>query len=67
MNIHTAYRALSSAELVRPKCPRCGATILMAERASFNPDGRIRHAWSCDDCGQEFTTSIRALGAPAHA
>jgi hypothetical protein len=31
----------------------------MAEESAFNLKGRIRHAWSCDDCAHEFVTSIR--------
>jgi RNase P subunit RPR2 len=42
----------------RPKCPRCGSVLLVAEESEFNLKGRIRHAWSCDDCGHEFVTSI---------
>jgi ribosomal protein S27AE len=62
MNIQTGFRALSSAELSQPRCPRCGSVVLMAERAAFNPDGCIRHTWSCDDCSHEFVTSIRMRG-----
>ena len=43
----------------RPKCPRCGIVLLIAEESRFNIRGRIDHAWSCDDCGNEFMTSIR--------
>jgi transposase-like protein len=42
----------------RPKCPRCGSVLLIAEESAFNVKGRIRHAWTCDDCAYEFTTSI---------
>ncbi len=42
----------------RPKCPRCGSVLLIAEESAFNVKGRIRHAWSCDDCAHEFVTSI---------
>ena len=67
MNIQTAYRAPSKPKLTRPECPSCGSIVLMAERAAFNPDGRIRHTWSCDDCGHEFVTSIRMRGRqPRH-
>lgn len=41
----------------RPKCPRCGSILLIAEESQFNLS-RIRHAWTCDDCGHEFVTSI---------
>jgi hypothetical protein len=42
----------------RPKCPRCGSVLLIAEESAFNLRGRIRHAWSCDECAHEFVTSI---------
>ena len=42
----------------RPKCPRCGSILLIAEESAFNLRGRIRHAWACDDCSYEFVTSI---------
>jgi RNase P subunit RPR2 len=45
-------------DLRRPKCPRCGSVLLIAEQSAFNLKGRIRHAWSCDDCTHEFVTSI---------
>jgi DNA-directed RNA polymerase subunit RPC12/RpoP len=44
--------------LGRPKCPRCGSVLLIAEQSEFNLKGRIRHVWSCDDCAHEFVTSI---------
>jgi DNA-directed RNA polymerase subunit RPC12/RpoP len=58
MDIQIAFRTPSNADLRRPKCPGCGSTLLIAEQSVFNPDGRIRHTWSCDDCGKEFVTSI---------
>jgi ribosomal protein S27AE len=42
----------------RPKCPRCGSTLLIAEESKFVLKGRIRHSWSCDECAHEFVTSI---------
>jgi hypothetical protein len=47
--------------LGRPNCPRCGSILLIAEESRFNVRGRIDHAWSCDDCGNAFVTSIRLL------
>ncbi len=60
MNIHPACRAESAApqNYGRPKCPRCGSVLLVAEESEFNLEGRIRHLWSCDDCDHEFVTSI---------
>lgn len=48
-------------EFRRPKCPRCGATLLVAEHSAFSLNGGVRHNWSCDDCGNEFVTSVRVL------
>jgi RNase P subunit RPR2 len=42
----------------RPRCPRCGSILMMAEESAFNLKGRICHAWSCDDCAHQFVTSI---------
>jgi hypothetical protein len=52
---------LEPPSLGRPNCPRCGSILLMAEESRFNVRGRIDHAWSCDDCGNAFVTSIRLL------
>ncbi len=61
-------RFLASENLSRPKCPRCGSVLLVAEESRFNANaftadaskamGRIDHDWSCDDCGHGFRTSI---------
>lgn len=61
MSIHSACHAEHAAtqEFGRPKCPRCGSVLLVAEESEFNLSGCIRHAWSCDDCNHEFVTSIR--------
>jgi predicted RNA-binding Zn-ribbon protein involved in translation (DUF1610 family) len=52
-------RTLAAAKLSRPNCPECGSVLLVAEESWFSANGRIDHAWSCDDCGNEFLTSIR--------
>jgi ribosomal protein S27AE len=52
-------RALGNSDLGRPNCPRCGNVLFVAEESLFDLSGRIDHAWSCDDCGNEFVTSIR--------
>jgi transposase-like protein len=60
MSIQSACHGheIARRELGRPKCPRCGSVLLVAEESEFNLKGRIRHAWSCDDCNHEFVTSI---------
>jgi len=45
-------------DLGRPKCPRCGSVLLIAEESEFDVKGHIRHIWSCDDCAHKFVTSI---------
>ncbi len=59
MNIETACQAPSARDLGRPNCPRCGSMLLVAEQSAFTRKGHVRHRWSCDDCGNEFVTSIR--------
>ena len=63
MNIQATSGVASKAKLTRPQCPRCGSIVLMAARAAFNPSGRIRHTWSCEECAHEFVTSISMVGA----
>jgi C4-type Zn-finger protein len=59
MTLPAAYEtSLPIQQFGRPNCPRCGGMLLVAEESEFNPHGRIRHTWSCDDCGHEFVTSI---------
>jgi hypothetical protein len=61
MNIHTACPLACGTHLSRPNCPHCGSLLLIAEQSAFNPDGNISHSWLCDECGEEFTTSVRVL------
>jgi predicted RNA-binding Zn-ribbon protein involved in translation (DUF1610 family) len=75
MVIHSAYqsaayqsastRVLATEDLSRPNCPDCGSVLLIAEESRFVLHGRIDHAWSCDECGTVFTTSIRLAAAPS--
>jgi hypothetical protein len=60
MTIQTAIDVNPSAnrDFARPHCPRCGGVLLIAEVSAFDAKGRIRHSWSCDDCGHEFQTAI---------
>jgi hypothetical protein len=60
MSIHFACSSSETAtqDFGRPKCPRCGTVLLIAEKSAFNLKGRICNAWSCDDCAHEFVTSI---------
>lgn len=61
MDIHTACPIPGGSRPSRPNCPQCGSILLIAEQSAFSFDGHIRHSWSCDACGQEFSTSVRTL------
>ena len=50
---------LATENLSRPKCPRCSSVLLIAEGSRFDASGHIDHDWCCDNCGNEFGTSIR--------
>lgn len=60
MNLQCACNteAVATQKFGRPKCPRCGSMLLIAEELEFNVKGRIRNTWSCDGCAHEFVTSI---------
>jgi RNase P subunit RPR2 len=61
MDIQIARQTPLRTKLSRPTCPQCGSMLLVAEESAFNLNGRIRHTWTCDDCGNEFVTSVRVL------
>ena len=61
VNVPVACPAPRPDAFGRPNCPRCGSVVHVAERSAFNLEGRIRHSWACDACGEEFATSISVL------
>lgn len=65
MDIQIAYQVPCVQNLDRPRCPHCGSAVYVAEQSAFNLNGRIRHTWACDECGQEFATSITVLPVQA--
>jgi predicted RNA-binding Zn-ribbon protein involved in translation (DUF1610 family) len=64
MIVQSACHASATESLRRPNCPCCGSILLFAEESRFNACGNIDHAWSCDDCGHSFATSIRLGSRP---
>jgi hypothetical protein len=40
-----------------PHCPSCNDLLLAAAESSYVSEREVRHFWSCDTCGHEFTTS----------
>jgi hypothetical protein len=61
VNVQVARPAPRFDNFGPPHCPRCGSVVHVAERSAFNLNGRIRHSWACDACGEEFATSISVL------
>ncbi len=48
-----------------PSCPRCGESLITAESSEYLSEGRVRHFWACDGCGQEFHTAVELAADPA--
>lgn len=42
-----------------PTCPKCHDDLCAAAASEFVSARQIRHQWSCDSCGHEFSTSVR--------
>ena len=48
----------SSRDADRPLCPECRSLLLAPEASEFVDDGRVRHLWACEACGNKFRTTI---------
>jgi ribosomal protein S27AE len=63
MLLQSACRVVPSVlvrvSLRRPNCPACENVVLIAEHSRLNASGHIDHLWSCDECGNEFVTTVR--------
>jgi uncharacterized protein with PIN domain len=40
------------------KCPQCDASLLAPEWSEFLNERRVRHTWSCEQCGYAFETDV---------
>jgi ribosomal protein S27AE len=40
------------------KCPQCDASLLAPEWSEFLNEHRVRHTWSCEECGYAFETDV---------
>ena len=55
----TAHNATRTVRRIRmPQCPSCNDLLLAAAASSYVSEREVRHFWSCDACGHEFTTSV---------
>jgi hypothetical protein len=39
-------------------CAQCGEPIFMPEWSEYLQSHRVRHLWSCDQCGYSFETLV---------
>jgi RNase P subunit RPR2 len=44
-----------------PVCPNCNDLLFAPAASEFVSKSRVRHIWSCDACGHEFSTSVRLI------
>ena len=42
-----------------PHCPECRDLIFAPAASEYVNARHVRHMWSCEACGHEFTTSVR--------
>jgi ribosomal protein L37AE/L43A len=55
----THTHAVASRRIALPSCPNCNDLLFAPAASEFVSKTRVRHIWSCDECGHEFTTSVR--------
>ena len=42
-----------------PSCPKCNDLLFAPAASEFVSKEQVRHQWSCEACGHEFSTSVR--------
>ena len=42
-----------------PSCPKCNDLLFAPAASEFVSKEHVRHQWSCETCGHEFSTSVR--------
>ena len=45
--------------LTLPSCPKCNDLLFAPAASEFVSKEHVRHQWSCETCGHEFSTSVR--------
>jgi len=45
--------------LTLPSCPKCNDLLCAPAASEFVSKEHVRHQWSCETCGHEFSTSVR--------
>jgi hypothetical protein len=59
----------ASRRIALPACPKCNELAFAPTASEFVSRSHVRHFWSCETCGHEFSTSVtlpvcRAGGPP---
>jgi hypothetical protein len=55
----THTTSVASRRIAPPSCPNCNDLLFAPAASEFVNENRVRHIWSCDACGHEFSTSVR--------
>jgi ribosomal protein L37AE/L43A len=56
--------AVASRRLALPACPECDDLQFAPAASEFVGKGQVRHFWSCEACGHEFSTSVKVPFVP---
>ncbi|HEY1544409.1 MAG TPA: hypothetical protein VGG01_18585 [Xanthobacteraceae bacterium] len=51
--------SVASQRIALPACPKCRDRQLAPTASEFVSKGQVRHFWSCEACGHEFSTSVK--------
>ncbi|HLH90452.1 MAG TPA: hypothetical protein VKX28_18525 [Xanthobacteraceae bacterium] len=51
--------ASAARRLALPACPKCNDLQFAPAASEFVSKGKVRHFWSCEACGHEFSTSVK--------
>ena len=43
-------------------CEQCSDEVIAPEWSEYVSNSRVRHLWSCENCGHEFEMSVSVLG-----
>ena len=55
----THCTTVASRRIALPSCPNCNDLVFAPTVSEFVSKSRVRHIWSCEACGHEFSTSVR--------
>jgi hypothetical protein len=55
----THVPSVASRRFAFPACPKCHDLQFAPSASEFVSKGKVRHFWSCEACGHEFSTSVK--------